>query len=274
MALTHRIGLWSREPLLHFLGLGALLFGLDAWISKDPKDARELVLTAATKQELGAQFQRRTGRAASTEELRAEIDLWARDEALYAEALRLGLDRDDPGVRSRLIAKLRDTEERLVADRQPTDTELEALLAANHALYESPLRFEIEQVFVSGRHAKAEARARLLAKRLAAGEALEDSGDSHPLGRHLQHRGLENLKRSFGESFAAGVEQAVVGSFIVLESRDGWHAVRVVSRAGGEPPSVQALRPRLTRDFQLAERRRQTEARVREIAQSYRVVER
>jgi hypothetical protein len=96
-----------KEPLLHFLVLGAALFGLFGLVSnKDGEQVATIVVSAARIENLANGFARTWQRPPSAEELRGLIDDHIRDEVFYREGKALGLDRDDIVIRRRLRQKL------------------------------------------------------------------------------------------------------------------------------------------------------------------------
>src|SRR5687767_8844359 len=96
-----------REPLVHFLLLGAVLFGGFALVG-DRSSARtgHIVVTAGHLEHLTVSFTRTRQRPPTAPELAGLIDDYIRDEVLYREALTMGLDRDDTIIRRRLRQKL------------------------------------------------------------------------------------------------------------------------------------------------------------------------
>ena len=86
-----------REPLLHFLVLGGLLFVLFG-LTQGPELAgtRQIRVTAAQVEQLAAQFSRTWMRPSTEEELAGLIERHIRGEVFYREALAMGLDQDDP----------------------------------------------------------------------------------------------------------------------------------------------------------------------------------
>ena len=85
-----------REPLLHFLVLGAGLFLLYAHVSDDsPGSTNSIVVDEAEVLRLAEQFQRTWMRPPSRQELAGLAEDFVKEEILYREALALGLDQDD-----------------------------------------------------------------------------------------------------------------------------------------------------------------------------------
>ena len=93
-----------KEPFLHFLLLGGVLFAVNAWReTKRPlqKDTARIDVTAGVIGRLRAGYERQFNRAPDEEGLRGLITAHIREEVLCREALAMGLDRDDTIVRRR-----------------------------------------------------------------------------------------------------------------------------------------------------------------------------
>jgi hypothetical protein len=96
--------------MLHFLVIGALLFAADRVRTASPRGDEPLgaiELDAATLERLSREAVMQTGRAPDERQLVARAALWADEEILFREARRIGLDRVDPVVRSRLVRNMR-----------------------------------------------------------------------------------------------------------------------------------------------------------------------
>jgi len=97
---------WRRflsEPLLHFVVLGGIVFGLDTYFSFQRGDQ----FTIKVDQEvLGALYKAGRGHDPDPQELNGLIARWIDGEILYREGLALGLDRGDPGIRERVISNI------------------------------------------------------------------------------------------------------------------------------------------------------------------------
>jgi len=121
---------WLREPLVHFLLLGAALFGLYAALNGDDSGAPEdIVVTTGQIENIAAAFTRVWLRPPTPDELKEQIDLYVTEEALSREAIRLGLDRNDAVIRSRLRQKMEFLNENIAAPYEPSETELADYLA-------------------------------------------------------------------------------------------------------------------------------------------------
>jgi hypothetical protein len=96
---------WAREPLLHFVLIGAVLFGLDHFIAGRADDPHAIVIDAAVDAEANQTFQSSRGREPTAEELKALRQVWLDNEILYREGVALGLDKGDTAIRERVICK-------------------------------------------------------------------------------------------------------------------------------------------------------------------------
>src|SRR3954469_13186707 len=136
------------EPMLHFLLIGVALLGVYRWVSPPDSGGRRIVITQGVADDLVTQHVASKGREPSTTELNHLIESYVRDEILYREGVRLGLERDDIVVKRRVRQKIEMIAEEDAATRAPTDTDLSAYLAANQARFVQPALLTFEQLFL------------------------------------------------------------------------------------------------------------------------------
>lgn len=119
-----------HDRLVVFALVGGALFVVQRFT--EDRDDEVIAVSGATVRELEREIEDRLGRAPTAEERARAIAAWRRDEALYREGLRRGLDAGDPIVRRRIIDKLLEIHEQLAPPiPPPTEMELEAWLARN-----------------------------------------------------------------------------------------------------------------------------------------------
>jgi len=256
------------EPLVHFAGLGLLFFALHAALA--PRSSEALAVDGARVRATGAELARRLGRDATPVEVAAALRVELDEERLYREALALGLDRDDPIVRRRLIQKLRFVHEDLAAPLEPDDDALLAVRDAAPARYTVPARRALTQVFAAReRHADPQAAARALQERLLAGAEPSGLGDLCVHGQRFGERTAAAYAGIFGESFAAALSDMPLGTWSIAQSNLGWHAVRIDAHSPPVLPELAALRPRLRADWEAARREASSEAALAELRARY-----
>jgi hypothetical protein len=121
-----------REPLLHFLVLGAALFvTFDLFGSRGNAAPGKIVVTQGQIAALREDFQRTWQRPPTPDEVEGLVGERVRDEVYYREALALGLDKDDAVIRRRLRQKLEFVSEDSAASLPPKDDELQRYFDAH-----------------------------------------------------------------------------------------------------------------------------------------------
>ncbi|MCA9562181.1 MAG: peptidyl-prolyl cis-trans isomerase [Myxococcales bacterium] len=254
-----RLGRFLREPLLHFALGGLALFGLDAALNPggpQVQDSYVIEVNAARVNEIEGRFEAQHGREPTDEELDRAIHQFAEDEALYREALALGLDQGDPIVRRRMIQNMRFlTEDTAVLDEPDEDT-LREFMLAHRDNYERPPRYRLEhRFFANGSGDSAEVRAQSAVADLQAG--LEVTGEPFIRGGTMRHVTERDLAGIFGPEFASAAVTADGDRWQgPLRSSYGWHAVRVHLVESGHLPEVSEIRGRIANDWIESERDR------------------
>lgn len=252
-----------REPLVHFVLLGAVVFALERWAvpAVRPAAGADIVVSEARLRSLAQNFQRTWQRPPTRVELDGLIDGYVREEVLVREALALGLDRDDTIVRRRLQQKMEFLTEEAAATVAPTDAELEAALAAQSAAYARPARATFAQVYLdpAQRAATLDAEVRRLLAALNGPAPPDPARLGDPL-RLLEPRYDDlpepEIERRLGRAFAASLATLPVGRWAgPVVSGYGVHLVRVESTAKGGVPTLAEVRPLVEREWRNAKRR-------------------
>ena len=118
-----------REPLVHFLLLGAVLFGAWQFAQRDGgalAPSKQIRLTVEELTQLALLFQSQWRREPTAEEFSRLVENRVQEEVLYREALAMGLDKDDTIVKRRMAQKMQFLAEDVGAAREPDRAELEA----------------------------------------------------------------------------------------------------------------------------------------------------
>lgn len=255
------LGRLAREPLLHFLVLGAAVLALYRAVAP-AEPGRRIVLSEDALRGLRQEHLRRTGAPPTPEEEKALIDRYVDNEVLYREALALGLDRGDIIVRRRLIQKMEFLNESAGSEAEPTDRELEAWIDAHPERYALAERVALTHVFAaSDRHGdELAAFAARLREQLARGADPTSLGDPFLRGRAFALSSERELAGVFGAGFAHSVISLPVGTWSEpIRSSFGLHLVRIDERRPGERPPLADVRGAVRRD--LLDARRETASR-------------
>lgn len=265
-----------RDPLVHFLLVGAALFAFSAWRGASIETGRErIVIGAAQVAQLRDAAALVQGRAATRAELEALVEPTIRDEVLYREALALGLDVDDDEVRRRLIEKMLyltlDT-----ADPEPeSEAELRAFYEQSPELFTIPERVSFEQVYLSpsGRGAALESDTGAALEALRAGADPQTVGDRTPLRDRYDEAPREQVTVLLGEDLANALFGMEPGRWQGPYRSDfGVHLVRLAARAPSRLPPFDEIRAQVAEAFGTARRQQANEAQYRALRERYDVV--
>ena len=196
-----------REPLVHFLLIGAALFVINGVINGPDQgpEGDTIVISEGRVRQIAESFVLLSGRAPSREELQSLVDDFVSEEVGYREAVAMGLDADDTIVRRRMRQKVEFLIEDGAASEAPSEPELEAWLNANPAKFGKPERRALRQVLLSadrrGADAMKEAAAALVSLRSGADPA--GLGDPSMLPAAVPLTTEEGVSSLFGADFAA-----------------------------------------------------------------------
>jgi hypothetical protein len=230
-----------RDPLLHFLVIGAVLVGVFNLAGGDGVRARdEIVVGAGQIASMKATFARTWQRPPTAAELDAIVQDHIRDEVFYREAVAMGLDKDDAVVRRRMRQKMEFVSD-VAADTEPTDAELKAFVAEHPDWFRAEPRFSFSHVYFKAGSGGGPSAAELerLTEALNAGTADASlTGDPFMSGFEFQDLTRSGVAQTFGESFAEWMDSALPGAWAgPAVSAYGVHLVRVSDRVeAGDPP--------------------------------------
>jgi hypothetical protein len=259
-----------REPVVHFLALGVLVWTLDLFTENavDP----EIVVTERDVARIDALWQRQWRRAPTPEELRSLVDDHVREELFYREALRLGLDEDDTVIRRRLAQKVAFVSEDRAVPAQAPRAELEDFFAAHAERYRRPARISLRQVPFTNPDAEASAIAALDRLPELDEAELAAIGDASMLPRRIASWTRREVAAEFGRGFLDGLDTTAVGRWQgPIRSAFGFHAVRLDAFEPERAATLESASREVERDWLDARRREANEAFYAELLERYRV---
>lgn len=260
-----------HSRLLHFVVLGGLIFAIAPRV--EPPET--IVVDQAALDAMGKAEARRLGQAVLSDEQRRELKQRAvSDEVLYREALRLGLDRDDPVVRQRLIQKVLFLAQDLAGSSAPaTEDELRSFFESTRDQWARPPRVRFLHVYGIPAHrdqlaALADEAASMESARPGTPPSL---GDAFPVSRSVDAT-RDVVAADFGDAFADAVFGEPAGAWQgPFESKHGWHLVKVLERDEGGAAGFDDVRGKLPLHYLVARRKEVTRDFVLRAALRYRV---
>ena len=238
-----------REPLAHFLAIGAALFAVHAWLADAGGDEgapsdRVVRITEQDVAWLAESWSRQRMRPPSEDELHGLVSDYIKELLLAREAVELGLDENDTLVRRRLAQKMQFFMQDAARASEPSD---EVLLAFHHAhpqRFELPGRIWFDQVFFGGGDASSRAAAAL--RGVADPADAANLGDQTLLPARCAGEDPAAIGRVFGEDFARRVTELEPGRWHgPIESDYGAHLVMVTQHQPTTRPDFATMRDRV-----------------------------
>ncbi len=270
---------WLREPLLHFLLIGAALFilyGLQNDETAD-KDTR-IVISEAEIDRLLTLWEKKWQRLPTRSELDGLIEAQIRQEVLYREALAMGLDQNDAIVHRRLAQKVEFIFSDLASQVKPGDAELADYLAAHSDKFEIPARINFQQIYLNsdkrGDHVQSDAGD--LLEELTRAESSVDiltAGDAFMFGQQHENLTEHGVARLFGKDFASKLFSLPSGGWQgPVRSGYGLHLVQISDRTTPVLPSLDAVRQKVLNEWHTQQRQIMNEQFYQNLRTRYEIV--
>lgn len=271
-----------REPLAHFLLIGAGLFLLFGWrggpaplpSGQAGAPAAQIVITRDAVDQVTGQFAKTWQRSPTEEEQRGLVEDLVRNEIFYREAIAAGLDRDDEVLKRRLRQKMEFIYEDITALAEPTDLDLTAFMNGRREKYVTDPQLSFRQVYFNperrGKSVVTDARQALV--QLAAGAAPDSVGDPTQLAPEVPLTPLWEIRRQFGDEFGASLLELKPGLWAgPVRSGFGLHLVLVKERREKRLPELNEVRERVKQDWTVEKQRELKDAAYARIRERYSV---
>ena len=280
---------WLRDPLIHFLVIGGALFAAYGLLSPDGSDPKRITVSREALLNF-AQYRANTFQfdlfdqgldELTTAEREALVDEYVREEALYREALALGLDQGDYVIRQRLIQRL----EFLFEDNNETaDVSRDELIGFYTEFsndYIEPDVYTFTHVFFNVQQ-RGEAAAREVATQTLA-ELNEQRipfsgslgfGDRPLYFQNYIERTGDFVKANLGQdliSMLDHVEPSTSTWYGPIQSPYGWHLVLLTSRESAWLPNLEEIEDRVLEDYRRMRKEQMQRLQLDQIINSYEV---
>lgn len=268
-----------REPLLHFILLGILIFAVYGIFSdRGGEDTARIEITRSRIESMAEGFARTWQRPPTTEELDGLISDRVREEVYCREAIALGLDKDDTIIRRRLRQKLEFIADDASGATEPSDQELNAYLQTHADQFRLEPRITFRQVYLSpathGANLAIDAE-QLLARLRRTGDADDPGnlGDPILVGHSFEAEPAGEVGKLFGEQFVRGLERVIPGQWQgPVESGYGLHLVFVTERTEGRVPELGEVRDAVRRELVDSRKRDSDERLYEKLLKHYEVI--
>ncbi len=262
-----------REPLLHFLLIGAALFLYYGHHAPGGGDERRIIISQQLVDDLAQQFRQTWTRPPSASELHRLVDTYVHDEVLYREGMEAGLGREDAVIKRRVRQKIEVMAEEDSPQAVASDAQLQAYLTAHARQFARPAVVSFEQIFMGPAGSGADARMAAAKATLARTKDPQSLGLPTMLPRHVERQGIDVVGRDFGEAFAAALPGLALGEWSgPVTSAFGVHLVRLYALEPSATPALADIRPEVTREWENEQREAALAASYQKMRAGYQVV--
>jgi peptidyl-prolyl cis-trans isomerase C len=269
-----------REPLVHFLAIGAAIFVLYSfWGQKDNgENERAITITTGEITWLTQAWEKRWNRPPTDKERQGLVDQYLREMVLYREAMAMGLDRDDTVIRRRLAQKLEFLSQDLISPKPPTEDELKAYFKTHIDQYQAPDIITLSHVFIDPdlRGDSTLVDAESIKKQLQAlkepPKDIRAYGDMFMLQSYYPDRSEAELLKLFGGGFARSVFELEPKQWHgPVLSGYGTHLVYVHDLLEADPPVFAEVKEQVLQNWESDKREELNEQFVASIVSRYEI---
>ena len=260
--MSHVIVRLLKEPLVHFLLIGACIYGAYGLFGGPEEQETNLTVLVDANRVNGfaAQWQARWNRPPTREELGGVIDGYVREEILYRQAVAMGLTQDDAIFRRRMAQRLEFLTSDLAKVDDPDEAELQRYLQDNIDQFRAPDMITFIQVFFDP-DARDEATLddanMALAELKAAGvpdPATLQAGDRFMLPNYFESATELEVRKRLGGGFTQSLSGLEPGTWHgPVLSGFGVHLVYIFERLQTPAPELAEVRPQVLEGWQREE---------------------
>ena len=198
---------WLKEPLLHFLLIGAVFFFMYDMKNGPTVNTKSIVISKAEIEHLKRLWTKTRQRVPTQSELQVLIDHEIREKIMYQEALALGLDQGDSFVRRRLAQKMEFFSSDIADLAKPSEEELLQYMSAHKEMFRSPGKINFAQIYIDPSKHKLQTYSQTLLDTLGSKKnevditLLTELADSNMFKQSYAGESEYSLKKVFGEIF-------------------------------------------------------------------------
>lgn len=266
-----------REPLLQFFTIGAVLFAAVHAIANNKADmSRHIVIDTRAVDRLAKLYEMQSGTQPSATKLDALVEEYVREEVLYREAVRMGLDQNDEIVRRRLTQKLEFLERDLITVPDPSEAELKRYYAEHAEQFIQRATVTFSHLYFSpdlggSEFAKRRAEAALAKLRPRSAAGAPRAGDRFPLQHDYADIEKLEVAQLFGQfPIVEALFSSPIGQWVgPVQSGYGWHLILISRRKEATLPPLEEVTERVKQAYLDEKRHEANEQKFEEMEMTY-----
>jgi peptidyl-prolyl cis-trans isomerase C len=243
----------AKEPLVHFILLGCLIFATYYWLNRDEQQENTIVINQQQLDHLTSLWKSQWKREPTADDIEAVLDRHIRQEVFYREALRMNLDRNDEIVKKRLAQKMEAVASDLQTLMQPaSDQRLREYYHEHEEFFRLPLAYRFNQIMFLTDEEDCEARMQSTLQSLRQGDEIPPKRKSKlgvPCDWPLTTVG--EIENAFGGDFSRALDDLPTGQWSgPIRSGYGWHLVFIETKQQPEVPDFEQVREFVAREYE------------------------
>ncbi len=260
---------WLTEPMLQFIAIGLLVFVVNDLLRKDTVDENLIVIDNRVRQEMVQEFLQQKNRDPSEREIEKLLDAWLQNELLYRKGLEMGLAQNDPLIRDRVIQKTVSLFKSLAAHREPSQQQLQDWYRQNMANYQKQPRYDFEHLLVRDRSEQGKLELDAIISQLSAGKKASEFRQAY---HRFKGRKRTALSIAYGAEFVENLHNLPLNEWTRINSKKGWHLVRLHYKHQEPIPEFEQVEPLLRRDWQKQQQNQQVVKLIEELRGVYTIL--
>jgi len=268
----------AREPLLHFVLLGLLIWA-GAEYGESHRRRYTIQIGPAEKQRITRRYFQEFGQSPTPVQFQELVEQYVREEIFVREGLALHLGRDDEVVRRRIAQKYQWLQADAPAPPPPAPAALAHWFEQNKSRYRTPERVAFTQVYFppdqeGEEAARMHALQELETLRRAPETGAPRLGGAFPGLSDPAALTPDEAVRLFGRSeLAEQLFKTSVGQWSgPFCSGYGWHLILVTAREPSRIPPWEEMRGQVLADYQEEARQRESAEAFQRLKSKYRIV--
>lgn len=268
-----------KEPLVHFLVLGSLLFFISSHFNptSPEHDQQTIIITEQHIEQLRTKMGNLLKRELTPTEMQTAIDQYVIEEVLLREGLKLGVIEEDPSMRRNVADKVKFLLSDTTLAKEPTEGMLQEFMQKNLALFtQPPRRSFIHVYFDPAKHPNSLENDVKKAQQKLLGKTKIDPlmfGDAFIDGNEYQQMDQITIAQRFGNEFANAIFKAPLNEWQnPINSPYGVHLVWVSEDVPASQPTFNEIREQVRKVFLAEQHRLQNEATIKQLKQQYQII--
>ena len=265
-----------REPLVHFLLLGAVIFLAYTFLPKRlSNEPGKIIITQGQLVSMRDAFATSRQRQPTQEEFDGMIRDRVREEVFYQEALALGLDKDDIIIRRRLQQKMEFIANDVSIPVDPGDAALSDFMMKHPELFHEEIKFSFRQIYLNpqlrGNNLRQDMSGLLSELNKSNGkDNFRKMGDASLLPPEMLDVNSSEVTNQFGEEFTKQLSKLPIGKWVgPVTSTYGVHILCVGKINQEGVPALADIRDVVIREWDVAFQQQANEKFYQELLKNY-----